>query len=46
MFLVPFSPASRTARDFAHTFERLLDDGFERGAKIAQRSPALDVAET
>jgi HSP20 family protein len=46
MFLVPFSPASRTAHDFARSLGRFFDDGLERGAEVAQRSPALDVAET
>ena len=46
MFLVPFSPASRTAHDFARSLERFFDDGLERGSEVAQRSPALDVAET
>ena len=54
MFLVPFSPASRSASDFARSIERLFDDSlFDRpdvggasGAEVAQRSPALDVAET
>ena len=54
MFLVPFSPASRSASDFARSIERIFDDGFfdrpgfgaASGAEVAQRSPALDVAET
>ena len=51
MFLVPFSPASRSASDFARSIERIFDDGFfdrpaAGGAEAAQRSPALDVAET
>jgi len=51
MFLVPFSPASRSASDFARSIERLFDDSFDRlggysGSEVAQRSPALDVAET
>lgn len=51
MFLVPFSPASRSASDFARSIERFFDDGlFDRpvagGAAVAPRSPALDVAET
>lgn len=51
MFLVPFSPASRSASDFARSIERFFDDSlFDRpvagGAEVAQRSPALDVAET
>ena len=51
MFLVPFSPASRSASDFARSIERIFDDSlFDRpvasGAEVAQRSPALDVAET
>ncbi len=52
MFLVPLTPASRSASALARSFERLFDDSFERVAgygrdgEIAQRSPALDVAET
>ena len=51
MFLVPLSPASRSASDFARSLGRLFDDSFfERstanGADVAQRSPALDVAES
>jgi HSP20 family protein len=45
MFLVPFSSANRSAGDFARSIERLFDDGFVR-SELAQRSPALDVAET
>lgn len=51
MFLVPFSPASRSASDFARSIERFFDDSLfdgplSSGAEVAQRSPALDVAET
>ncbi|MDP1691047.1 MAG: Hsp20/alpha crystallin family protein [Burkholderiaceae bacterium] len=51
MFLVPFSSANRSASDFARSIERLFDDSFDRtgaygGSEVAQRSPALDVAET
>lgn len=51
MFLVPLSPASRSATDFAHTFERFFDDSvFDRPtrsrAAVVPRSPALDVTET
>ena len=51
MFLVPLSPASHSASDFARSIERFFDDGVfdrttHRGAEVAQRSPALDVAET
>ena len=51
MFLVPLSPASRSASDFARNLGRLIDDRFfdrspANGADVAQRSPALDVAES
>ena len=52
MFLVPFTPASRSSSALARSFDRLFDDTFERLAgyggdgEVAQRSPALDVAET
>jgi len=51
MFLVPIAPANRSASDFARSLERLFDDSFfdrsrSSGAHVAQRSPALDVAET
>jgi len=52
MFLVPLAPTSRSASALARSFERLFDDSFERVAasaidgESAQRSPALDVAET
>ena len=51
MFLVPFSPASRSASDFARSIDRFFDDAYfdrpaARGAEVAPRSPALDVAET
>jgi HSP20 family protein len=48
MFLVPFSPASRSASEFARSVARIFDDGFESSGEsaLAQRSPALDVAET
>ena len=51
MFVVPFSPTSRSASDFTRSIERFFDDGFfdrpvARGAEVAPRSPALDVAET
>jgi HSP20 family protein len=51
MFVVPFSPASRSASDFARSIERFFDDRFfdrplAGSAEVAQRSPALDVAET
>ena len=51
MFLVPFSPTSRSATDFARSIERLFDDSLDRvgsygSAEATQRSPALDVAET
>ena len=47
MFLVPFSTHRRSAFDFARSIERLLDDSHADGSsQAAQRSPALDVAET
>ena len=50
MFLVPFTPASRSASEFARSIERLFDDSFDRlgsySGSESQRSPALDVAET
>jgi HSP20 family protein len=52
MFLVPLTPASRSSSALARSFDRLFDDTFERLAgttgdgEVAQRSPALDVAET
>lgn len=48
MFLVPFPSATRSASEFARSIDRLFDDNLERfgGAEVAQRSPALDVAET
>jgi HSP20 family protein len=50
MFLVPVSPSTRSAADFARSLERFFDDSvFERpaaGASVAPRSPSLDVAET
>jgi len=46
MFLVPLSPAGRSASHFARSIERLFDDRLYSRAAVAQRSPALDVAET
>ena len=47
MFLVPMT---RNASELARSFDRLFDDGFDRflspSAPGAQRSPALDVAES
>ena len=47
MFLVPMT---RNASELARSFDRLFDDGFDRffapSAAGAQRSPALDVAES
>jgi HSP20 family protein len=51
MFLVPFSPVPRASSSLARSFERLFDDTFDRlsgyagDSDVAQRSPALDVAE-
>jgi HSP20 family protein len=52
MFLVPFTTTPRTSSLLNRSFERLFDDSFERLAgfgtesEVAQRSPALDVAES
>ena len=50
MFLVPLSPSSRSAADFARSLERFFDDSVldrpAAGAAAAPRSPSLDVAET
>jgi HSP20 family protein len=47
MFLVPMT---RNASELARSFDRLFDDNFDRffapSAQGAQRSPALDVAES
>ena len=52
MFLVPFTPSARSSSAFARSLDRLFDDSFDRlvshgsDADVAQRNPALDVAET
>jgi len=52
MFLVPLTPASRSASALGRSFECLFDDSFQRVAgcgadgELEQRNPALDVTET
>ena len=52
MLLVPFTTTPRSLSALSRSFERLFDDSFDRvtgyagNGEVAQRSPALDVAET
>jgi HSP20 family protein len=48
MLLVPFTTTPRSLSALSRSFERLFDDSFDRPAAgdVAQRSPALDVAES